>query len=151
MAIKFLRCDSGNPDFIELVKHLDADLAKRDGDEHAFYHQFNTIDMIKHVVVLYKDGVAISCGAIKESMPGSMEVKRMYTIPEERGRGLASVVLSELEKWAAELGYPKCVLETGKKQPEAIALYKKCGYTVIPNYGQYIGVENSVCFEKELA
>jgi putative acetyltransferase len=59
-------------------------------------------------------------------------------------------VLSELESWAAELGYPKCVLETGKRQPEAIALYEKQGYQRIPNYGQYIGVENSVCFEKVL-
>jgi putative acetyltransferase len=59
-------------------------------------------------------------------------------------------VLAELEAWAAELGYPKCVLETGKRQPEAIALYEKQGYQRISNYGQYIGVENSVCFEKVL-
>lgn len=150
MAITIIRTDSTNPDFIELVKHLDADLAVRDGDEHAFYHQFNKIDMIKHVVVLYDDTVPLSCGAIKESMPGSMEVKRMYTVPPARGKGLAAKVLAALEIWAAELGYPKCVLETGKKQPEAIALYTKCGYQVIPNYGQYIGVENSVCFEKVL-
>ncbi len=58
--------------------------------------------------------------------------------------------LAELEKWAAELGYNKCVLETGKKQPEAIALYKRSGYKIIPNYGQYIGIENSVCFEKAI-
>ena len=148
MPTKIIRTNSTNTDFIELVKHLDADLAKRDGDEHAFYHQFNKIDMIKHVVVLYEDDTAISCGAIKESMPGSMEVKRMYTVPPARGKGLAGKVLAELEKWAAELGYHKCVLETGKKQPEAIALYKKNGYKIIPNYGQYIGVENSVCFEK---
>ncbi len=150
MPIKIIRTDSANNDFIELVKHLDADLAVRDGDEHAFYHQFNKIDMIKHVVVLYEDDVAVSCGAIKESIPGSMEVKRMYTTPSHRGKGLAAKVLAKLEKWAAELGYPKCVLETGKKQPEAIALYKKSGYKIIPNYGQYIGVENSVCFEKQL-
>ncbi len=98
--------------------------------------------------MLYEDDKPVSCGAIKESMPGSMEVKRMYTIPEARGKGFASIVLDALEKWAAELGYSKCVLETGKKQPEAIALYKKSGYKIIPNYGQYIGVENSVCFEK---
>lgn len=150
MAITIKRTDSSNKDFIELVKYLDADLAVRDGDEHAFYHQFNKIDMIKHVVVIYEDDVVVSCGAIKESMPGSMEVKRMYTIPAARGRGLAGKVLFELEKWAADLGYSKCVLETGKKQPEAIALYRKSGYKIIPNYGQYIGVENSVCFEKQL-
>lgn len=151
MSIKTIRTDSANKDFTELVKQLDADLAVRDGVEHAFYHQFNKIDMIKHVVVLYEEEeVAVSCGAIKESMPGSMEVKRMYTLPAARGKGLAGKVLTELEKWAAELGYSKCVLETGKKQPEAIALYKKCGYNIIPNYDQYIGVENSICFEKKL-
>ena len=148
--MQLIRTGSTNKDFIELVKLLDADLAKRDGDEHSFYHQFNKIDKIKHAVVLYEDDKPVSCGAIKESMPGSMEVKRMYTMPVARGKGFAAKVLAELEQWAAELGYTKCVLETGKKQPEAIALYKKNGYKIIPNYGQYIGVENSVCFEKSL-
>ena len=64
--------------------------------------------------------------------------------------GIATQILTELEKWATELSFKKCVLETGKKQPEAIALYIKNGYKIIPNYGQYEGVENSVCFEKLL-
>ncbi len=79
-----------------------------------------------------------------------MEVKRMYTVPTHRGKGLASQVLNELEKWAGELSYKSCLLETGIKQPEAIRLYQKNGYRIIPNYGQYAGVENSVCFEKHL-
>jgi len=77
-----------------------------------------------------------------------MEVKRMFTLPESRGQGLATTVLGELETWAAELGFERCVLETGKRQPEAIAFYKKHGYEIIPNYGQYAGIDNSVCFEK---
>jgi GNAT superfamily N-acetyltransferase len=64
--------------------------------------------------------------------------------------GIASNILAELEKWASELSYAKCILETGKKQPEAISLYKKNGYRIIPNYGQYCEVENSLCFEKKL-
>ncbi len=80
----------------------------------------------------------------------TMEVKRMYVTVNYRGQGIASVVLKELEEWAAELNYDKCVLETGNKQPEAIALYKKNGYKIIPNYGQYKNVENSICFEKEI-
>lgn len=148
--IKFERTDSGNQDFIELVRALDAELAERDGGEHSFYSQFNTIDRIKYVVVAYEDEKAVSCGAIKEFTPGVMEVKRMYTLPEYRGKGIAGKVLRELEGWAAELGCEKCVLETGKRQPEAIALYEKSGYRVIENYGQYVGVENSVCFEKEV-
>ncbi|MGE5795510.1 MAG: GNAT family N-acetyltransferase, partial [Ignavibacteria bacterium] len=83
--------------------------------------------------------------------PGIMEVKRMYTIPEYRGKGIATRVLIELERWALELSYSKCILETGKKQPEAIALYKKNGYKLISNFGQYEGAENSVCFEKEIS
>ncbi|MEO7313286.1 MAG: GNAT family N-acetyltransferase [Chitinophagaceae bacterium] len=144
------RTDSENPDFIELVKLLDADLAKRDGNEHSFYAQFNKIDKIKQVVVTYENAQPLGCGAIKAFGATAMEVKRMYTLPEARGKGIATFILSQLEQWANELGYEKCVLETGRKQPEAIELYQKCGYEIIPNYGQYAGVENSVCFEKKL-
>jgi putative acetyltransferase len=148
--ITLQRTDSTNRDFIEFVRALDAELAFRDGGEHSFYAQFNTIDMIRFVVVAYEDMRAVGCGAIKEFAPGVMEVKRMYTLPAYRGKGIAAKVLGALESWAAELGCEKCVLETGKRQPEAIALYEKSGYQIIQNYGQYIGVENSVCFEKEV-
>ncbi|MGI9550833.1 MAG: GNAT family N-acetyltransferase [Aurantibacter sp.] len=145
-----LRTDAANQDFIDLVKTLDADLAQRDGADHSFYDQFNKIHNIGHALVLYNNDLPVACGAIKQLEPNTMEVKRMYTLPEFRGRGLASKTLAELENWARELGYHKCVLETGRRQPEAIALYKKKGYKIIPNYGQYIGIENSVCFEKHL-
>ena len=148
--ITFTRTDSGNPDFIELVKHLVRELAIRDGDDHDFYHQFNSIDTIKHAVVVYENGQAVGCGALKEYAPAVAEIKRMYTLPESRGKGIATRILNEVEAWAAELSYEKCILETGINQPEAIALYHKTGYTCIPNYGQYAGVETSVCFEKEL-
>ncbi len=148
--IKLIRTDSGNADFMHLVKYLDADLAIRDGEDHSFYHQFNKIDRIKYVVVAYENDIPLGCGALKEYEPGAMEVKRMYVAPASRGEGIASQVLNELEKWAREMNYKKCVLETGKKQPEAIRLYEKNAYQVIPNYGQYAGVENSVCFEKVL-
>ena len=148
--MNIIRTNSDNPDFISLVKLLDAELAERDGEDHPFYAQFNKIDKIKYVVVAYENDKPVSCGAIKEYSPDTMEVKRMYTLPESRGKGIATKVLIELEKWAKELGYEKCILETGKKQPEAIALYKKNGYKLIPNYGQYVGVDNSVCFEKEM-
>lgn len=148
--LSFLRTNSDNPDFIALVRLLDADLAERDGAEHSFYAQFNKIDAIKHVIVAYADGKPAGCGAIKELDAETMEVKRMYTPPENRGKGIAAAVLTALENWASELRYKRCVLETGKKQPEAIGLYKKSGYGLIENYGQYAGVENSVCFEKLL-
>ena len=142
------RTNSENADFIHLVKYLDADLAKNNGDQNSFYAQFNKLDKIKHVVIAYENGQAVACGAIKEYEPGVMEVKRMYTSPGSRGKGVAGKVLSELESWAKELNYHKCVLETGKTQTAAIHLYEKSGYQSIPNYGQYVGVENSVCFEK---
>jgi len=79
-----------------------------------------------------------------------MEVKRMFVPLEKRGKGIASIVLKELENWARELGYKTCILETGIKQPEAITLYKKNNYALIKNYGQYAEVESSACFEKQL-
>ena len=71
-------------------------------------------------------------------------------LPSYRARGVAKRILFELEDWARELNYGKCILETGKKQPEAINLYQSNKYKIIPNYGQYLGIENSVCFEKYL-
>ena len=148
--VHLLRTDSSNPDFQKLVKELDKYLAVCDGDEHAFFAQYNKIDMIRHVVVAYEGETPLGCGAIKEYEAGVMEVKRMYVAPESRGKGIASLVLEELENWARELGSSKCILETGIKQSEAIGLYKKSGYSIISNYGQYAGVAISVCFEKVL-
>ncbi len=148
--ITLTRTDCSNPDFVALVKLLDAYLSEKDGTEHDYYHQFNSIDKLKHVVVCYENGAAVACGAIKGFDAGAMEVKRMFTLPASRGKGFASLVLTELETWAAELGYKTCVLETGKRQEEAVGLYKRKGYSLIPNYAQYIGIENSVCFQKTL-
>jgi len=148
--MKTLRTTSENQDFHKLVKQLDAYLAVMDGDEHAFYDQYNKIDLLKNCIVIFDNDEAVACGAIKAFDERSMEVKRMFTLPEMRGKGLASTILKELEAWTKELGYEKTILETGKRQTEAVALYQKCGYKITVNYGQYAGVENSVCFEKEL-
>lgn len=148
--ITIKRTNSDDPDFKSLVRLLDAELAIADGEDHAFYSQFNKIDKIKYVVMGYKNGVPAGCGAIKELGINTMEVKRMFVSPDKRNKGFATRILTELEKWARELSCTKCILETGKRQPDAIGLYKKNGYKSIPNYGQYVGVENSVCFEKEL-
>lgn len=145
------RTNSENPDFIALVALLDAELAIRDGEDHLFYDQFNKIDTIKYVVVAYDESnIAVGCGAIKQFEPNVMEVKRMFVPVEKRGKGIAGEILKELETWAWELDNLKCILETGIMQPEAISLYKKSGYRFIDNYGQYAGVENSICFEKLL-
>jgi GNAT superfamily N-acetyltransferase len=148
MTIK--RTDSSSIDFQDLVTLLDQDLAIRDGDEHAFYHQFNSIDLLKNCVLFYVDEKPVACGAFKMFDEDTVEIKRMFVLPEYRGNGYASKILSELEVWAKDEGFKLGVLETGIKQPEAIALYKKNGYHCIPNYGQYADVENSVCYKKIL-
>ena len=146
--IKLLRTDSQNPDFIYLVKRLDAYLAVLDGEEHAFYNSLNKIDSLQQVIVAYENAKPVGCGAIRQHEPGTMEVKRMYTLEDQRGKGIASKILNELETWAAEMQCEKCVLETGMRQTEAVLFYQKNGYQRIPNYGQYAGVENSLCFQK---
>lgn len=146
----FIRTDFTNKDFKELVALLDDELALRDGKAHFFYAQFNKIENIKNVIVAYASGKAVGVGAFKEYEPGVAEIKRMFVMPGHRERGVAFQILQKLETWAAELNYSKCILETGKRQPEAIALYKKSGYGIIPNYGQYKNVDNSICMSKNI-
>ncbi len=148
--ITLTRLNSHTTDFINLVALLDEDLAKRDGDEHKFYAPLNKVDDIRHIVIAYVDEKAVGCGSFKAYEPGVVEIKRMFVLPEYRGKGVAIALLTELEQWAEEEGNTGCVLETGKKQPEAIKLYEKCGYTFIPNYGKYAEVENSICMMKQL-
>ena len=148
--LTFLRTNSTHQDFISLVRQLDIELATIDGDEHSFYVQYNKIDKINHVIIAYENELPIACGAIKQFSENTMEVKRMYILAPYRGKGTASGVLIQLEKWAAEMNYSHCILETGIRQPDAIRLYGKNGYLPITNYGQYAGVENSRCFEKAL-
>ena len=145
------RTDSNHPDFQNLVKHLDASLAEHNGDDHAFFDQFNKIDTIKNCIVVYIDEVPAACGAFKEFSKDTIEIKRMFTNQEFRKRGLGTIIVKELENWAKELGYKKAVLETSQDLKNAISVYEKCGFYKIPNYGQYIGVDSSVCFEKVLS
>lgn len=150
MELTFLKTDAQHKDFVALVALLDADLAIRDGDDHDFYDQYNGLEAIKYTVLVYQGDKAVGCGAIKKWDEHTMEVKWMYVSTGVRGKGIASKILLVLEEWAKEIGFERCILETGKMQPEAIALYKKSEYNQIENYGQYAGVENSLCFEKKL-
>lgn len=144
------RTTSENPDFQNLVTFLDATLKILDGDEHEFYAQYNKTAHLNTVVVSYEDEKALGCGAFKEYDSSTVEIKRMFTMSENRGKGIAHAVLNELEKWAKQLGYTTAILETGKRQHEAIGLYQKAGYKIIPNYGQYKDMENSVCMQKSI-
>ena len=149
--MKLVRTNSENPDFINLVKDLDAYLKVIDGDEHAFYKQYNNIDVLKHTVVAYLNEKPVGCGAFKKFDKDCVEIKRMFTDTSVRGKGIATKILSELEIWASELNYKSCILETGIRQVEAVNFYKKNQYTIVPNYGQYINVSNSLCFKKMLS
>jgi len=148
--IELKRTNSKNADFDYLNKLLDKELVIRDGDEHAFFAQFNKIDTINHVIVAYQNNEPLGCGAFKKYDGETVEIKRMFVLPEGRGKKIASKVLAELEQWANELGYKKCILETGATFKDAVGLYKNANYAVIPNYGQYKEVANSMCFSKSL-
>lgn len=144
------RTDCNNLDFQNLVAELDKDLEFKNGEKNNFFAEFNKTDLIRNVIVAYDNDIAVGCGAIKEYENGIMEIKRMFVSIDKRGNGIAGNILNELQLWAKEMGYKKCVLETGDKMIEAIALYKKHNFKVIPNYGPYVNVENSICFEKSL-
>ena len=148
--LTLVRTDAENADFRSLVVSLDEELKRRDGDDHYFFAQFNKLAGLLGVVVAYIDEAAVGCGAFKRHSDVAAEIKRMFVSPETRGQRIASQILTELETWAGESGYSHCVLETGFKQPEAIALYKRSGYEVIPNYGQYADVTISLCMKKEI-
>jgi putative acetyltransferase len=148
--LRLVRTTFTDPRFKKLVGDLDAELALRDGQAHLFYDQYNSIAGIDHAVVAFEDDEAVGCGALRTHGQGCMEVKRMYVVPGSRGKGIATGILAELEGWAGAMNIEKCILETGKNQPEAIALYLKNSYRRIPNYPPYVGIDNSVCFEKYL-
>ena len=143
-------CDNSSLDFQALVTKLDAELAIRDGDDHAFYHQFNGIDVLNQVIVAYDKGHPVGCGAFKARNKQQVEIKRMFVLTAARKKGCATAILTALETWAAKEGFSEAILETGKAQIEALSFYPKQGYTVIPNFAPYVGVENSVCFQKKL-
>jgi len=104
------------------------------------------------VFLVVRDGAgrAIGCGGIARFDESRGEVKRMYVVPEARGRGLGRELLVALEAEAARLGYRSLVLETGDRQPEALGLYTAFGYERIPCYGIYATRQLSLCFEKQI-
>ena len=150
-ALKYFRTTPNDPVFVALVKELDKELAVIDGDDHPFYAQFNGIDILKYAVIAYHDNEPVGCGAMKILSNDIAEIKRMYTHPAFRGKGIGAGILGALESWALEAVFNSCVLETGIRQPDAIRLYEKCGYHRIPNYGPYAGKTTSVCFKKLLS
>lgn len=147
--MKLLKTNSIHPDFQKLTRLFDDYLVEIDGDEKDFFAQYNQI-YIDNVIVCYEDEIAVGCGAFKEYESTVAEIKRMFVLPEKRSKGIASTVLNALEIWAKENGFQHAILETSNQLTNAISLYQKSGFEVIPNYGQYIDVESSVCMKKIL-
>jgi putative acetyltransferase len=148
--ISLNRTDSDERDFQQLSAALEEELRIRDGEDHVFLAGLNAIGRLGHAIVAYDKNSAVGCGAIQPLTEEAAEIKRMYVQPSQRQKGIASTVLNDLEQWAIALGYRKTMLETGKNQPEAIALYSRHGYRIIPNFGRYVDSDNSVCFEKNI-
>jgi putative acetyltransferase len=147
---QLIKTTSDNPDFRLLVAQLDAHLAGIYGEEQDFFTQHNKVDAIKHVVVVYLEDEPVGCGGIKAYSDTEMEIKRMFVQPEQRGQGIASDILTVLESWAKEMGYAETILETLVVKESVIAMYARNGYALVPNYGQYIGVDSSVCMRKAI-
>jgi putative acetyltransferase len=102
------------------------------------------------VFVARMDGAAVGTAAIVDRGDGSAELKRMFVADAARGRGTGRRLLAEIEHYARNSGIRVIQLETGPLQHAALALYERCGYELIPNFGKYVGDDNSVCFEKFL-
>jgi putative acetyltransferase len=150
MNFKEIKTSSNNIDFKLLVAELDAHLIEFYGNQQDFFKKHNSIDAIKHVIVVYDNENPIGCGAIKQYSDTIIEIKRMYVKPEYRGRGIAATMLIALENWAKDLGYLTLILETMKAKESVISMYKKNGYSIMDNYGQYKNMETSICMSKAI-
>lgn len=148
----FVRTDGRNADFVENCRLLDLDLDRRVGKiiKREKYKKYNGLDEIREAVVVYENGRAIGGGAIRRYDDATAELKRVFVHTEYQGRGIGSRLVFLLMEWAQELGYERMILETGELLAESCAMYKKLGFQVIPNYGPYAAMPESLCMAKDL-
>lgn len=148
----FVYTDGKNQDFVALCHALDAYLNNIVGGEEnrAQYIPYNALDDIHDAIVIYDGDKAIGCASFKRYDNECAEVKRVFICEKYRGQGLAKKLMELLEQAAREKGYSYFILESGEILVEAMSLYRKIGYKVIPNYGQYKDMAESVCMKKEL-
>lgn len=144
--------DGCNQDFIKLCHELDDFLNEIVGGEEnrAEYVQYNKLDDIHDVVVAYDNDIPVGSASLKKYDDECAEVKRVFVKKEYRGRGISNNLMKVLEERAREKGFKYFILESGEPLVSAMALYRKIGYKVIPNYGQYIDIEESICMKKKL-
>lgn len=146
--LRLIRTNGHHPDFIGLTDLLDAELHARYGDLQCRYDVYNKIYDVETVILAYVNKEAVGCGCFKEYSSDTVEIKRMFVLPEHRKQGISKRILAGLEAWANELGRSRFILETGSDQPEAVALYLKSGYWMIENFGQYEADEHCICMYK---
>lgn len=101
-------------------------------------------------LVAWLDGEPVGSGAVRRLGDDQAEIKRMYVVPEARRQGIARALLAALEEEARRLGVAALILETGERQPEAIALYHSAGFERCPCWGDYLASPLAVCFAKPL-
>lgn len=150
--VEFKRTNGQNEDFMENCRLLDLDLDRRVGKviKRDKYRQYNQVDRIQEAMVVYEGAQAIGGGAIRRYDNETVELKRVFVRPECQGRGIGTELVSLLMEWAAELGYDRMILETGELLAESCAVYKKLGFQVIPNYGPYVNMPESLCMAIDL-
>lgn len=150
--MEFVRTTGKNEDFIENCRLLDLDLDRRVGRKikREKYQKFNQLDEIKEAIVVYDEDKPIGGGAIRKYDDETVELKRVFVHNENQGQGIGSRLVSLLMEWAAELGYRWMILETGELLSESCAVYKKLGFKVIPNYGSYVDMPESLCMGRAI-
>ena len=148
MEIKFV--DAENADLHLLAAKLDEYYFEIVGEVHKRYAKYNDPHLFGCRAVAYIGGKPAGCGCWKRIDERSVEVKRIYVMPEYRRQGVASAVIGAVERDAAQHGYTHAILETARTTADSAALYLKLGYRVMPYYGSPAGADNCLCFEKEL-
>lgn len=139
-----------------LIRALDSEVQRRYPEDGSYFSRLDAEEVAEGCggfFVAYRNGEAIGCGAVRCVEAGVMEVKRMYVAPAARGQRVGHAILDELEAEARRLGARRLLLETGPRQPEAIALYERAGFTHIPLYGEYVHSLHphlSTCMGKDL-
>jgi putative acetyltransferase len=136
-----------------LIKDLNSELEARYPEEGANFFRLDPEEVAEGrggFFVAYLDNEAVGCGAIRLIEPGIAEIKRMYVAPNVRGQGIGGRIVAALEAEAVRLHAHRILLETGPRQPDAIAMYERCGFAEIPLYGEYIGSNFSVCMAKNI-
>ena len=150
--MRFVYTDGSSLDFMELCHELDDFLNELVGGEEnrAEYILYNQLDDIHNVIVAYDDDIPVGSVSFKKYDDECAEVKRVFVKEEYRNKGIANELMELLENTAREQGYRYLILESGAPLVAAMALYRKIGYKVIPNYGQYKDMPDSICMKKKL-